>query len=103
VIKGTPRENVTHPTTALLIVEVSETTLSYDRAINGPLYAAAGIVDYWIVNLLEKCVEVYRQPAPDGATPGAFRYSMLTVHKAGELITPLSSQGAAIAVADLLP
>ena len=51
VVKGTPREFKDHPSTALLAVEVSETTLAMDRKRKASLYASAGILDYWIVNL----------------------------------------------------
>ena len=50
-----------HPTPAdvLLIIEVADTTLSYDRQIKVPLYAKAGIEEVWLVNLVEKRIEVY--------------------------------------------
>ncbi len=51
-----------HPATALLLVEVADSTLDYDRRRKGELYARAGIREYWIVNLLESCLEVYRDP-----------------------------------------
>jgi Uma2 family endonuclease len=52
------------PTAAsvLLVVEVSDTSLRYDRLAKLPLYAAAGIPEYWIVNLSENQLEVYRDP-----------------------------------------
>jgi Uma2 family endonuclease len=46
----------------LLLMEVADSSLDYDRLVKGELYAAAGIKDYWIVNLVDSCVEVYRQP-----------------------------------------
>ncbi|HAM55228.1 MAG: hypothetical protein A2W08_08125 [Candidatus Rokubacteria bacterium RBG_16_73_20] len=57
-----------HPQAAdvLLLVEVADTTLRYDRRVKLPLYAAEGIRETWIVNLAEECVEVYREPAPGG-------------------------------------
>jgi Uma2 family endonuclease len=47
----------------LLVVEVSDTTLTYDRTVKGPLYAQAGIPEYWIVNLQDKVIEVYTGPS----------------------------------------
>lgn len=47
----------------LLLIEVSETSLAYDRGEKAGLYAQAGIEDYWIVNIPEFCVEVHRDPA----------------------------------------
>ena len=52
-----------HPKTAVLIVEVSDTTLKNDRIRKASLYARAGIADYWIINLVDRQLEVYRQPA----------------------------------------
>ncbi len=46
-----------HPATALLVVEVSETTLAFDRETKSSLYAAAGIPEYWIVNLVDRRLE----------------------------------------------
>jgi len=54
-----------HPTSqdVLLVVEVAETTLEYDRQIKAPLYAQAGIEELWIVNLADEQIEIYAQPA----------------------------------------
>jgi len=64
-----------HPTNAVLLVEVSDTTLSYDRRRKGSLYAQAGIADYWIVNLVRQRVEVYRAPVPATHAVYGHRYS----------------------------
>lgn len=50
------------PADVLLLIEVSDTTLRYDRTVKLPLYARSGIVEVWIVNLKKKVVEVYRKP-----------------------------------------
>ncbi len=50
------------PADIILIIEVSDTTLKFDREVKAPLYAAAGINEYWIINLIDNCLEVYRQP-----------------------------------------
>lgn len=52
-----------HPTRALLVIEVAETSLQKDRGIKTALYATAGIPEFWIVNLAETVVEVHRHPA----------------------------------------
>jgi Uma2 family endonuclease len=54
------------PADILLLVEVAETSLEDDREVKGPLYAEAGITEYWIVNLVDRCLEVYRGPQPTG-------------------------------------
>lgn len=53
-----------HPASALLVVEVAVSTLGQDRLTKASIYAAAGVLDYWIVNLREECVEAYSQPLP---------------------------------------
>jgi Uma2 family endonuclease len=54
------------PADIFLIVEVSESSLDDDRNIMRPLYAESGIEEFWIANLREDCLEVYRGPRPDG-------------------------------------
>jgi len=53
-----------HPRAALLVAEVSDSSLKQDRLTKGAIYAAAGIPEYWIVNLRDDCVEAYRGPDP---------------------------------------
>jgi Uma2 family endonuclease len=91
-----------HPTTAVLVVEVSDTTLDYDRGFKASLYAAGKILDYWIVNLVDGQLEVYRQPVPDAAQPFGFRYSSRTDLAAPATAEPLALPGVTIPVADLL-
>jgi Uma2 family endonuclease len=92
-----------HPTTAELIVEVSETTLTYDRGRKGSLYARAGVADYWVVNLVQRQVEVYRAPIADANEPFGHRYSSRTDAQVGGTVSPLAAPAAALAVADLMP
>ena len=86
------------PTTALLVVEVSDTSLKQDRLTKGAIYAAAGIPEYWIVNLRDDCVEVRRQPEPEKR-----RYASIAIARRGERIEPVALPGISIAVSDLLP
>jgi Uma2 family endonuclease len=51
------------PDDVLIVIEVSDSTLEYDRKVKVPLYAAAGIPEAWVVNLPEECIEVYSDPA----------------------------------------
>jgi Uma2 family endonuclease len=97
IVEGGPRDFVNqHPTTALLVVEISDSTLDFDRETKGPMYARAGIADYWIVNLNERRVEVRRQPGADG-------YASVATFGEGESVAPLARPDAPVAVADLLP
>src|SRR5579885_182049 len=103
VVPGSPRDYSDHPTTALLVAEISDTTLSYDRNRKARLYARAGIPEYWIVNLVQNQLEVRRDPQPDPANPRRFRYTQTIILKAGDTIAPLAAPQALVAVADLLP
>jgi Uma2 family endonuclease len=91
------------PRTAALAVEVSDTSLTFDRNVKAEFYAAAGITDYWIVNVQEKCVEVYRSPLADSAATHGFRYTSITTLKPPESLSPLANPAAQIPIADLLP
>jgi Uma2 family endonuclease len=105
VVSGPPRSytGAPVPKSALLVVEVSESTLSYDRNTKASLYAAAGITDYWIVNLVDRQVEVYRDPVPDPSEPFGYRYTSETDVPPGGVVSPLARPGATIPVDDLLP
>lgn len=83
VVPGKP-EDYQHalPTTALLIIEVADTSLERDRTAKLALYARHQIPEYWIVNLTERVVEVYREPA--GET-----YRAVRRYTPDETITPL--------------
>ena len=104
VVPGAPDDYVGkgHPKSALLIIEVSDTTLSYDRKKKGPRYARAGYADYWIVNLIDQCVEVYRKPVQDPSARLGWRYADVSVLKPPASLTPLAA-ASPILIADLLP
>jgi Uma2 family endonuclease len=75
VVPGSFRDyEAAHPSRPVLVVEISETSLALDRVHKGSLYARAGLPDYWIVNLPEHALEVYRDPEPDPAAPFRWRY-----------------------------
>ena len=103
VVQGAPRDFTEHPSSAILVVEISDTTLAFDRGEKASLYASAGIADYWLVNLINARVHVHRRPVPDPASAYGYRYADVTAHAAGASITPLAVPAASIAVAQLLP
>ena len=88
---------------APLVVEVSDTTLGNDRTKKSLLYARAGIPEYWIVNINDRLLEVYRHPAPaeDGSVSHSYRQVLRLTET--EAIAPLAAEETIIAVADLLP
>src|SRR5262249_631472 len=92
-----------HPARAALIVEVAESSLTFDRVQKGSLYARAGIVDYWIVNRVDRLVEVYRDPGPDLTAPFGWRYASVERLRPPAALTLLGAPAASIPVAALLP
>lgn len=54
------------PQDILLVVEVADTSLTYDREVKIPLYAQSGIPEVWLVDLTANCIEAYRKPSPQG-------------------------------------
>lgn len=84
----------------LLVIEVSDTTLAFDRGRKARRYARAGIADYWIVNLQDRRLEVYRNPVLQGR-----RYRYQSIQSLGEqdVVSPLAKPAATIRVSDLLP
>jgi len=104
VLPGSPRDyRAAYPTTAVLVVEVAETTLQFDRIEKGSLYAAGGVLDYWIVNLVDRVLEVYRDPGPQAGAPFGHAYRTSLRLGPGDRVAPLAAPQAPIAVADLLP
>jgi Uma2 family endonuclease len=84
-----------HPRVAFLIVEVAETSLARDR-LKARLYAAAGVTEYWIVNLPEQIIEVHRQPGAEG-------YAAVFRHGRGERLPLAAFEDVALDVGDVLP
>lgn len=84
------------PRDVTLLVEISDTTLSYDRGRKLAIYAAAGIAEYWIVNLADRRLEVYRDPV---AGTG-YRITLLAL--SGQSMAPLFAPENSVAVNDIL-
>lgn len=97
VVPGKPGDyRDAHPSTAVLVVEVAQSSLEYDRQVKGLLYARAGIPEYWLVNLEERCVEVYRDSAPE------LGYRWRRIYTPGETLTCLQKPDSPISVDDLV-
>jgi Uma2 family endonuclease len=105
VVRGTPRTLPIHqnPTSALLIVEVSESTLRYDRATKGSLFARVNIADYWILNLVDRRLEVRRDPVVDATAIYGMSYATVVVLGPADVVSPLAAPHASVKVSDLLP
>jgi len=90
-----------HPTTALLVVEVSDSSLRFDRQTKGAAYARNGIPEYWVLNVPDRVLEVHRDPVSVGTQEA--RYADVRAYRPGESVEPLAAPGRPIAVEDLLP
>lgn len=104
VIAGAIRDYVAeHPKTAVLAVEVSDTTLGSDRTVKASLYAKSGIPEYRSVNIAEKRLEAYRTPASAPQETFGFHYADKSAFGAGDRVRPLASSEASVDVSELLP
>lgn len=104
VIRGSRRDfRAEHPARPALLVEVSESSLALDREHKGSLYARAGVADYWILNLVDRVLEIYREPMRDTRARFGWRYASATVSSADATATMLAEPSVHIAVGDLLP
>jgi Uma2 family endonuclease len=104
VVPGGPDDySRAHPSRPALTVEVAESSLAVDRGHKGSLYARAGVGDYWVLNLVDRFLEVYREPAPDSAAPFGWRYARREVFDASACVTPLAAPESSIPVSRLLP
>lgn len=79
----------------LLIVEISDASLGYDRAEKLPAYARNGIAEAWIVNLVENTIEVYRQPNSAG-------YGTMLCHERGDSASPLCFPDIEVRTSDVI-
>lgn len=85
-----------HPSTAALVVEIADTTLNFDRSRKQGVYARAQIPEYWIVNLADGMLEVYRDPR-------AATYRIALRLTPGQAIAPLAAPAVPLKIGDLLP
>jgi Uma2 family endonuclease len=85
-----------HPRSALLMIEVSESSVRKDRHIKGALYGAQGVREYWVVNLVDDVIEIRRDPGADG-------YATLATYSRGDAVAPADFPDLVLAVDDLLP
>jgi Uma2 family endonuclease len=104
VVPGSRRDHSrSHPSQPVLIVEVAESSLAFDRGEKGSLYARARIADYWIVNLVDNTLEVCRDPEANPDSRYGWQYGSALMLSGGDHVRPLSVPNAEIRVADLLP
>ena len=88
MLRRTEGYGAAHPTPAdvLLVIEVADSSLQYDRNIKAHIYGRSGVPETWVRNLPEDCIERFTEPGPDG-------YAQHTVHRRGETLTPSVAAG----------
>jgi Uma2 family endonuclease len=95
VIAGSPRGSSAHPTTAELVVEVADSSLTFDTNDKRLLYARAGIREYWVVDINARQLLVYRDPKGGD-------YATQQTLSPADAVSPLAASAAIVRVADLL-
>jgi len=104
VVRGSPRDYVdAHPRRPALIVEVAQLGLRLARGRKATAYARARVADYWIVHLIDRVLEVHRQPVRPGPAQRHWGYAAIETLGADGTIAPLAAPSAGVRVADLLP
>jgi len=103
VVPGTAREYWdAHPSRPVLVVEVADTSAALDREHKAGLYARAAVPEYWIVDLADEALEVYRHPIP--SPQSRYRWSYASVQRLvrGTAVSPEAAPASAIPIGDLL-
>ena len=104
VARGSPRDyRDAHPTRPALVVEVAESGLRVARGRKATMYARAGIADYWILNIVDRALEVCREPVQGNRPRPRPGYRSIRSLGANETVSPLAMPSAHVVVADLLP
>jgi Uma2 family endonuclease len=94
IIPGPLKAYSDHPETAVLVIEVSDSSVRLDRR-KSKVYAEAGVQEYWIVNLPQSQIEAYR-------LKGERDYNQPIIYCRGETVSPLSRPQVTLSVSDLL-
>ena len=104
VVPGTHVDYLTaHPERPTLVIEVAESSLRFDRREKESLYARGGVQDYWIVNLIDRALEVHRTPIQDDAAVYGWSYQTVERLTSPATVALLALPGVRVAVSDLLP
>jgi Uma2 family endonuclease len=102
VIPGAIRDyRATHPTAAVFVVEVADLSFDFDTTVKADLYATVGVPDYWVIDLANRQLLVFRDPIAGGKR-GAVYQLRFTCGPA-DTVSPLAAPHAHVTVADLLP
>jgi Uma2 family endonuclease len=104
VVRGSPRDyRDAHPTSPVLVVEVALASLRLDRTRKCRAFARAEVPEYWIVNLVDRVLEVHREPGRLDEARGRRGYRSVRTLGPEAAVSSLATPNARVAVADLLP
>jgi Uma2 family endonuclease len=104
VVPGGPRDYASaHPTTAALVVEISDSTLQSDLTEKAERYATANIADYWVLDLNARQLHVFRAPQTLPKGLGATAYKTHLIFDPADRVAPLAAPHTSVPVGDLLP
>lgn len=106
VARGTSDDYIqNHPTPAdiVLVIEVADSTLTTDRRFKSALYAEANLPEYWLLNVDERQLEVFRAPQVDAASPFGWSYATRLVVRETDSVAPLFAPQTSFSVAEMLP
>ena len=92
-----------HPSRAVLVIEVAETSYRTDREYKASLYARGGVPEYWIVDVVNDALEVYREPEASPIARFGWRYRHIETLCPPARVAPVIASDRPIPVADLLP
>jgi Uma2 family endonuclease len=103
VVAGPARSHPDTPTTAVLVIEVADSSLAYDLGDKASLYAAAGIADYWVLDVVNHRLHVFRDPRPDPTQRFGYGYFQQVIRGPADTVSPLAAPAASVRVGELLP
>ncbi len=102
VVVGKPGDYTSHPTTAVLVIEIADASLNHDLTTKAELYATAGIADYWVLDVDGRQLHVFRDPVPLPTGLGATAYRTHLTFGPADSVAPLAP-ASPVCVANLLP
>ncbi|MGN6368060.1 MAG: Uma2 family endonuclease [Phycisphaerae bacterium] len=102
VLPGSPDSQQDHPTTALFVIEVAHSSLAYDRK-KTDIYASRGVPECWILNIPDRHIEIFREPAPATDSPFGHRYTDRSTSTLEQTVQPQNLPIPPIQVKRLFP
>ncbi len=87
----------------LLVVEISDAPIEEYPADEANRYAAAGVRDYWVVEVAARRLHIFRDPRPDGEAKHGYRYHHIRAYSTHSLVAPLAAELHLAQVVNLLP